>query len=96
MSWIPIERLVDPYDHVVVPTLIPERDANQHVGERRCRIAFESLQFQLKSATQVAECFHQAAVMEVRFSVIRVDGQGTLEASLCGDPIPVCKEHHLS
>ena len=29
-------------------------------------------------------------------SVIRVDGQGALEASLGGDPIPLCNEHHLS
>ncbi len=28
--------------------------------------------------------------------MIRVDGQGTLEASLGGDPIPLCPEHHLS
>ena len=46
MLWIAIERLVGPHDHVIVPTLIPERDGNQHVGERRRRVAFESLQFQ--------------------------------------------------
>jgi hypothetical protein len=34
--------------------------------------------------------------VKVRYRVIRVDGQGALEASLGGDPIPPCHEHHLS
>jgi hypothetical protein len=55
MPRIAIERLADPHDHVVVPSLIPERDGDQHVGERRRRIAFQSLQLQLKSTIQVAE-----------------------------------------
>src|SRR4029450_11318003 len=82
--------------HVVVATLIPERDGNEHVCERRSRVAFETLELQFKSARQFTERFHQAAVMEVRFGVIRVDGEGALEASLGGNPIPLCKEHHLS
>src|SRR4029077_10976584 len=93
MSWIAIARLVGPGDDVIVPALVPERDGDQHVGERRRRVAVESMSFQLKSTIQVAERFHQATIVEVRFSVIRVDGQGTLETSLGGDPIPVTEEH---
>ena len=52
MFWIAIERFVGPHDHVVVPTLIPERDGDQHVSERRRRVALETLQFQLKSTLQ--------------------------------------------
>src|SRR5205814_4644323 len=96
ISWIAIERLVGPYDHVIVPTLIPEREGDPLVGERRRRVALEPLQLQLKSTIQVAERFYQVAVVEVRFSVIRVDGQGALEASFGGDPLPVAEEHHLS
>ena len=47
MLRIAIERLVDPHDHVVVPTLIPERDRDRHVSERRRRVAFQTLQFQV-------------------------------------------------
>ena len=96
MVWIAIERLVGPHDHVVVPALIPERAGDLDVGERRRRVACQTLQFQLKPALQVAERFHQGAVVEVRFRVIRVDGQGALEAALGGDPIPLCHEHHQS
>ena len=34
MLRIAVERLADPHDHVVIPTLIPERDPNEHVRER--------------------------------------------------------------
>ncbi len=71
MVWIAIERLVGPHDHVVVPALIPERAGDLDVGERRRRVAFQTLQFQLKPALQVAERFHQVAVVEVRFGETR-------------------------
>ena len=39
---------------------------------------------------------HQTAVMQVRFRVIRVDRQCSLEAALRRDPIPFTEKHHLS
>ena len=95
MLRIAIERLAEPDDHVVISTLIPERDRNEHVRERRSRVALETLQLQLESARQVTERFHQAAIMEVHFCVIRVDGEGALEAALRRGPIPFTEEHHL-
>ena len=89
MARIAVERLVHPHDHVVVPALIPERDRDEHVCERRSRVAFETLQLQLESARQLTEGLHQAAVMEVRFRVIRVDGEGALEAALRGESNPI-------
>src|SRR6266540_514745 len=43
MLWIAIERFVGPHDHVIVPTLIPEREGDLHVSERRRRVAFQTL-----------------------------------------------------
>ena len=97
MSWIAIERLVDPHDHVVVPTLIPER-GRRSARERAptsSRIRDPAVSARIR-ASRSTERLHQAAVVEVRFRVIRVDGQGALEASLGGDPIPLAEEHHLS
>src|SRR5215510_7354423 len=64
MPRIAIERLVDPHDHVVVLSLIPERDGNEDVRKRRSRVAFQTLQLQVKSTRQFTQRFHQTAVMQ--------------------------------
>jgi hypothetical protein len=87
MLRITVERLVRPHDHVVVPSLFEEGECNPHMRECRRLVAFKSTQFQLKSAIQLTEGLHQLAVMEVRLGVIRVEGQGPLEAPLGGEPI---------
>src|SRR5215510_13697943 len=92
MPRIKIESLIRPRDRFVVLSLIPVRAGDLHQDERRPRITRERLLLESKAFFQLAESFHQAAVLDQRLGMVRIDLERPAQASLGGGPIPFAQK----